>query len=625
MHHPTRAIALALATLGIHNLAHAAEPVLASVVVTATRQPVRSNELLSDTTVLTREDIDRAAPLQTLGELLSNEGGIEFTSRGGPGSPVGIFIRGANAGHTLLLVDGMRIGSATLGEPTIAAIPLAQIERIEVLKGPASSLYGADAIGGVIQVFTRRGDGAPRITASAAAGSWQTRDFNAGVSGGNDTIRYAAFVGSVESRGFNAIRERSNASYNADRDGYGNFNAGARVALTPLAGHEIEVQAFHSKNRREYDSVYYDAFFNARADYDFRSTTAVNSLAASMKNRISERWTSQLRIGRSEDDYRDHDGPDSASKFRTAQDQLLWQNDVRISYGSLLLAAESLRQKIDSTGAYTVDKRTIDSLLAGWSGLFGDHRLQLNLRRDRNSQFGHKTTGGIAYGYQIDERWRLRASLATAFKAPTFNDLYFPDDPLFGGGNPNLQPETARNREIGLNYETARSSVALSLYRNDVKNLIEWRPDDASNPWSPWHPTNVGTARLQGISATAKHVVGALTLRASADLQDHHDVDSGKQLVLRARRHASLGFDHRVSDLSWGATLRTSGARYNDAANTQKLGGYTTLGLLADYRLDRNLTLFARADNVFDRDFELRRDYASAGRGVFVGVRYVPE
>lgn len=604
--------------------AHAADSVLTPIVVTATRQPVRTNELLSDTAILTREDIERARPLQTLGELLAQEGGVEFSSLGGAGSPASMFIRGANSGHTLLLVDGMRVGSATLGEPTISAIPLEQIERIEILKGPASSLYGSDAIGGVIQVFTRQGDGPARVSGSVATGSHGTHEASFGITGANERIRYSARIGTIESDGFNAIRNPRNASYNNDKDGYNNLNFAARVSAMIAAGHEIELQGFHSNNQRHYDAVYYDASFNARTDYDFTARTVVDSVAASMKNRLGENWTSQLRLGRSVDDHNDHDGPGSRSRFRTRQDQLVWQHDVKIPYGALLLAAESLRQGIDSTGTYTVKDRTINSLLAGWTGYLDKHRLQLNLRNDRNSQFGERTTGSAAYGYQLNDRWRLRTSYATAFKAPTFNDLYFPNSPMFGGGNPNLRPESARNREIGLNYESAASQAAITVYRNDVDNLIQWRPDDLADPWSPWHPTNVGAARLQGITLTARHVLGTVTLRGSMDFQDHRDTATDLQLVLRSRRHGTLGFDHRIGKLSWGADLFASGARFNDAANTRKLGGYATLGLHADYRLERSLTLFARAGNLFDRSYELRQDYANAGRTVFVGVRYEP-
>lgn len=596
-----------------------------AIVVTATRQAARANELLSDVSVISREDIEKARPQQTLGELLAQEGGIEFSSQGGPGATSSIYVRGANAGHTLLLIDGMRVGSATLGAPNIAAMPLSQIERIEVLKGSASSLYGSDAIGGVIQVFTRKGEGAPKLGAEVAAGSHRTYETNASVSGQADALRYSVRVGTADSQGFTAIGDRSNGQFNNDKDGYAKRNASANFSVDLAKGHELGVQAFYSRTRNEYDGVYYDPSFNPHVDYNFRSTSVVESYAAYSRNRFTPAWTSLVRIGRSTDDSQDHSSPTARDDFRTHQDQAVWQNDIRIPFGSLLIAAESLRQSIDTSGTYAETERTINSLIAGWTGSFGDHRLQLNARNDRNSQFGNKTTGGGAYGFQIDEQWRVRAALSTGFKAPSFNDLYFPDNPLYGGGNPDLKPETSRNREAGIYYDTAATSASLTVYRNIVSNLIQWRPDDPSDKYSPVHPDNVAKARLQGATLTARQTFGNVTLRASLDVQDHTDETTGKQLILRAKRHGSVGFDHTLGKLTWGAEAFASGARYNDAGNTQRLGGYTTLGLRADYRLDKELTFFARAGNILDKKYELRKDYDTAGRTVFVGVRYQPK
>ena len=597
-----------------------------AIVVTATRQAARANELLSDVSVIDREDIEKARPQQTLGELLAQQGGIEFSSLGGPGATSSIYIRGANAGHTLLLIDGMRVGSATLGAPNIAAMPLAQIERIEVLKGSASSLYGSDAIGGVIQVFTRKGEGAPKLGAELAVGSHRTYEANASVSGQADVFRYSVRVGTADSQGFTAIGDRSNGQFNKDKDGYSNQNASANLSLDLAKGHELGVQAFYSRTRNEYDGVYSDASYNPRVDYNFRSTSVVESYAAYSRNRFTSNWTSLMRVGRSTDDSKDHSSPTARDDFRTHQDQLVWQNDIRIPFGSLLLAAESLRQSIDTSGTFAETERTVNSLIAGWTGSVGDHRLQLNARNDRNSQFGSKTTGGGAYGFQINERWRARAALSTGFKAPSFNDLYFPDNPPYGGGNPELKPETSRNREAGIHYDTAATSASLTVYRNIVSNLIQWRPDDPSDPWNfSWHPDNVGKARLQGATLTGRQAFGNVALRASLDVQNHTDETTGKQLILRAKRHGSVGFDHMLGKLTWGAEVFASGARYNDAGNTQRLGGYATVGLRADYRLDKELTFFAKAGNIFDRKYELRKDYETDGRTVFVGLRYQPK
>ncbi len=602
----------------------AAYPVVAetqgeTVVVTATRQPVRTNELLNDVSVITREEIEKAGPLENLGQLLTQTGGVEFSTAGGRGSATGILLRGANAGHTLVLIDGQRIGSATLGTAAIENIPLAQIERIEILKGSASSLYGSDAIGGVIQIFTKQGDGPARLYGDIGYGTYGTTEANAGVSGKSGAVRYSLRVGGTHSDGFNAIDNRKNAYYNADQDSYENRNATANLALDLSPGHEIGLQTFYSRNRNEYDSQYGN-WPNYRSNFNFHSISTNESYAAYSKNRFTSNWTSLVRIGRSVDDSVNHSAPNKKDAFRTNQDQFVWQNDIRLPIGTLLLAAESLHQSVDTKTKYTEDSRTTNSLLAGWTGSLGNHRLQANIRADDDSQYGHKNTGGAAYGYQINDQWRLRAAASTGFKAPTFNDLYYP-----GAGNPNLKPEESRNREIGVNYETATTSIGFTLYRNDVENLIAWAPVNPNNTWGDWLPYNVGTARLEGGTLTGKQRIGDITLRASLDLQNPKDRDTGNILPQRAREHGTLGFDHAYGKLTWGADLIASGMRYNDKNNTQELDGYATVALRADYRLEKDVTLFARIGNLFNKEYELKQDYETAGRTIFVGVRYQPK
>ena len=590
-----------------------------AVVVTATRQPVRANELLNDVSVITRDDIEKAGPLDNLGQLLTQVGGVEFTTAGGRGSATGIIIRGANTGHTLVLIDGQRIGSATLGTAAIENIPLAQIERVEILKGAASSLYGSDAIGGVIQIFTKQGDGPARLYGDIGYGTYGTTEANAGLSGKSGAVRYSVRIGGTSSEGFNAIDNRKNAYYNSDKDGYQNRNLTANVAVDLAPGHEMGVQTFYSRNKNEYDSQYGN-WPNYRSDYNFHSFSTNESYALYSKNRFTSNWTSLVRIGRSIDDSENHSAPNKKDAFRTNQDQFVWQNDIRLSVGSLLLAAESLHQSVDTKTKYTKDSRTTNSLLAGWTGSFGSHRLQANLRADDDSQYGHKNTGGLAYGYQITDQWRARAAASTGFKAPTFNDLYYP-----GAGNPNLKPEESRNREVGVTYETAATSIALTLYRNDVDNLIAWAPVDPNNTWGDWLPYNVGKARLEGGTLTGKQRIGDFTLRASLDIQNPKDRDTGNLLPQRAREHGTLGFDHAYGKLTWGADVLASGMRYNDKDNKQVLGGYAIVNLRADYRLEKDVSLFARVGNLFDKEYELKRDYETPGRTVFVGVRYQPK
>lgn len=616
-HHPSRrvragtiAIPLLLTPIAAGTLfstsAHAADN--DTVVVTATRQATRSNELLSDVSVITREQIEQAGQT-TIEQLLAQQPGLEYSANGGPGQGSSIFIRGANGNHTLLLVDGQRVGSATTGAANFSGLPLAQIERIEILRGPASSLYGADAIGGVIQVFTKRGDGPARINASTGYGSYGTSDSNVGISGGNDVVSYSLQGGYYETKGFSAIRNPLApwGVYNSDRDGFKRSALSGGLSVRPAPGHEVGLNFVAADGTNQYDN-------GPGNDAGMRQETSSASIYS--RNQLAKDWTSTLRVGQSVDDSTTLRNGIAGSVFRTQQDQVSWQNDVRLPVGKALLAAEYLRQEVASTSTYTITERSIKSLLAGWSVSLGNHRLQANLRRDDNSQFGGKTTGNAAWGYQFTPDWRGHVSYGTAFKAPTFNDLYYPG----GSGNPNLTPESARNAEAGLTWEKGSHRFSATYFKNKVSDLIAWAPVSPGSYL--WTPMNVNQATLSGTSLAYSGSVGAFSGGVSIDLQRARDDETGKRLARRADEQLKAHLAWTSGTLKLGGEWQLVGERYENAANTQKLGGYGLLNLFAERRLDREWTLFARANNVFDKQYELARDYATAGASLFVGIRY---
>jgi vitamin B12 transporter len=433
---------------------HAADTQLDPIVVTATRQATRTNELTSDVSVITREEIDQAGET-TLAQLLARQPGIQYVANGGAGSNSGVFIRGANTNQSIVLIDGQRIGSATSGSAALSRIPLDQIERIEILRGPASSLYGADAIGGVIQIFTRRGEGPVRVNASTGYGSYHTTDTSVGIAGGTELLSYSVQAAYTNTDGFNAINNKKSLFYNRDRDGYYNRNLSASFAVRPAKGQELGVNLLLSKGTNQYDG---NDFGTLGAAQPFSNDQNVGNYSIYSRNRLHQAWTSTLRLGRSTDDSKDYIGNFRDSVFNTTMDLVSWQHDIKLPVGEALLAYEYNRQKVSSTTDYTVTERTINSWLAGWNGNLDQHRLQFNLRHDDNSQFGGKSTGSAAYGYQFTPQWRAHISYGTAFRAPTFNELYFPALFGFAGGNPDLKPETAKNTRSRCQLGAGQSS-----------------------------------------------------------------------------------------------------------------------------------------------------------------------
>ncbi|HRP36005.1 MAG TPA: TonB-dependent receptor [Gammaproteobacteria bacterium] len=589
----------------------AQEQIAAAVVVTATRQDQREDEVLASVSVIDRAQIERAGQ-STLAELLATQPGVQVSTTGGPGSSSSLFIRGTSSKHALLLIDGVRVGSATSGQALFEAIPVGMIERIEILRGAASALYGSDAVGGVVHVFTRKGREGFHPEVFVGYGSNDTVQADASISGGRDRLRYSLSVGHEKTEGFNAKRDParwvsswSGNSYNPDDDGFRNQYVSASASIGFREQDELGVNAYYSDGRNWYDvNDFYDSYIDK----------TLSSASVFMRNRLSDAWSSTVRVGQGLDKTRDKADAGPSSLFESTQKQFVWQHDVHFGGGMLLAAYEYTREVVDGTTRYDQDRRSVNSVLLGWSGQFGAHSLQLNGRYDDNSQFGDKTTGLFAYGYQITPAWGLRGSIGSAFKAPSFNDLYWP-----GSGNPDLRPEVALNREVGLTWEEGAQKVDLTYFNNEVKQLIDWAP----TPSGLWAPSNVGRASFEGVELAYGVSFGGYALKAGVDYLEAEDAD-GKRLPRRARVSGFARIDKHAGAWNWGVEWSGAGYRYEDELNTDRLGGYGLLNAYAHYQLMRDWRLEMRANNVLDKDYQRARGYRTDGANVFVGVRWAP-
>ena len=604
MSHPALRAALAAAIINAFVIVNAAADE-ATVVVTATRQPTRTRELLSDVTLIPRQEIEQAGQ-SSLGELLARQPGLQVVATGGPGAASSVFIRGANSGHTLVLVDGLRFGSSTAGQASIESIPLSQIERIEILRGTASSIYGADAIGGVIQIFTRRGDEAPHLDAYAGYGSYNTVDGSIGYSGAVDDLRFSVRAGRYQSGGFDALGNPP------DQDGFRQDHLTASFGLRLADGGEIAGHLFRSSGVNQAD-------FGNPGDSRINKKAAVYGL--SWSEPATADWTSTVKLGQSVDDQATID-PVSPSLIITRSDQFVWQNDIKLPLGRALLAYEMLREGVvDSLAVLSSDHRRTDSLLAGWGGNVGDHRFQINARRDDSTQYGPRNTGSVSYGYQFSADWRGYAAVGRAFKAPTFGDLYMPTVcfPPFGcfGGNPNLRPEAARNQEAGLTWESGPHRASLVHFDNRISDLIVWAAQ----------PFNVGTASLKGTTLSYDFNDADWQAGGSYTNQKPRDADSGLALLRRPDQQLSVRIARSVGSWRVGGEWQQVGRcdDYDFATNVRvKLGGYGLFNAFAHHALSRELTLELRGNNLTDRKYQQALNFAVPGAAVFVGLRWAP-
>lgn len=594
------------------------------VVITASRIPEPRESALSDVSVITRDEIERAGQ-STLVELLRMQPGIEIESNGGLGMSSAIHLRGTSSQSVVVLLDGLRIGSATLGTTAFEQIAPDQIERIEIVRGPASSLYGSDAVGGVIQIFTRGSDSKPHMSASVGYGSHNTRQAAASINGAIDNTRYALNISSIDSDGISSLR--THAGHDADDDGYRNLSVSGSLSHQIAQGHEIGLQFYDSFSNSEFDD---DSVFPAHQRMIQRGFSITS------RNQIQSWWQSNIRLGEGEDALDSFGSSFGENRIQTYQRQYSWQNDLTLPLGTLTLAYDRLEQHIEANTNFTKTERNNNGWLASYLVDQGAHTFQTSLRRDDNSQFGQHNTGNISYGYRFNQFWRVTGSFGTAFRAPTFNDLYWPFqdfgpvdplDPLGPHftfqGNPNLKPETSRNKEISVVYDEGHHRVSVTAYRNEIKNLLVGSQGLIND-----FPTNVGSATIEGLTLTYEGWLSNFHIRGSGDLQSPKNDDTGNLLTRRARQHAALWVGQNWGNLELGSEVIASGKRYDDSANTRELSGYAVVNLTANYKLKPEWSLNVRANNILDKEYALATlfgtPYNTPNSDVFIGLRWQP-
>lgn len=603
----TRARSASVAACGLCSAvagAQTATQSLEPVVITASRVEQRLMEVLPHTSVVTRTDIERAQAPDVL-SLIARAAGIEIAQLGGVGTQSGLFVRGGETRQVLVLIDGVPLNNLNFSTASLDQMTVGQIDRIEIVRGNVSSLYGAQAVGGVIHVFTRSGARAEPgqgANARVAGGSRGTSQLSGAVDGATERWHYALAASRYETEGQTAIDPRKRPVANPDRDGYDNRSATAGVGFRIAEGHEISLRGFQSRGHVRYDSE-----FGPPTQTDASEQT-IASGSVSLRNALAANWRSQL----------------TASKLRDALDARVtafpyfvtsrsanygWQNDVTVAPGWIATAAiEQLHQDIDSNTAYVRTERTVDALRAGLAGRSGVHQVQLNVRHDKHSDFGAADTYYAGYGVSFTEALRVFASASTAFNAPTFNDLFFPF-----GGNPLLKPEKARSAELGAQFVVPALSVRAAIFSTRTRDLIG---SDAS-----FNRVNIGRASVEGAELSVETFMHTVRVVASLTAQDARDDVNDARLVRRARAFGNLQLSRAFGPIGVEANWRVTGDRLDRVSGQRRiLGGYGVVDLAARWRVDRVWAATLRVSNLADREYENAFGYPGASRAVLVGV-----
>ncbi len=599
---------LAAFLCGFIPLAHATtETSLDEIVVTATRIPQPLAQSLSSVSIITQKDIQNSQAVD-VPSLLKSLAGVEFYQSGGIGKQGSVFMRGTNSNHVLVLLDGVRINSATTGTTAIDQITLDQVERIEVVRGNVSSLYGSEAIGGVIQIFTKRGKGEPAFNVSGGVGSHNTQRLATGFGGEVGSTAFNVQVSKFKTDGVSAINPKIASNVNPDKDGYSNTSLSANVRQALNVNHSLSASIFQSAGDVQFDSS--GSFASAKDVHTSRATLSKWSFASD--NRLSDSWQSKLQLAQGVDDYIGYLNGGQSYYMKTNNRQIGWQNTLAVSsFGSVLLGIENLDQKVMSDTPYAQTTRKVNSLFAGYTGNYSAHQAQANIRQDRYSDFGIANTGLLGYGYAINDAWRATASISTAFKAPTFNELYYP---VNWGGNPNLKPEHSRNKEIGMHYVADGQRINAVYFDNRIRDLIAGYPS-----------MNINQARSDGVELSYAGQFGDTGVKAALTSQNPRDTQTGLALLRRAKTFSNLGVTQQFGTWKVGGEWQYSGARedrdINSGARTT-LASYNLINLTANYDINKQLKLSLRADNLLNQDYMLAHGYNTLGRTIFVGVSY---
>lgn len=596
---------------------------LPDVLISANRQVEARNDSSAANTVFTRDDIDRLQPT-SVNDLLSRVPGVQVAQAGGRGSLPGVYIRGTKAAQSLVLVDGQRIGNSTSGDSNLQHLNIQQIERVEVLRGSRSVIYGSDAIGGVIQIFTRRSAEPglqPRL--QMAFGSNQTWQRSLGLSGGDQNTRFNLGASLDETAGIN----RTHESYPSDGDHDAYRNQALSFSLSHSFNDDIEagLNILDNRGKSEFDNPFGRFDMNTFESVQQKpySDFTVSSVSSYVDARLNDAWQSRVEIGHSENREETRDKlSDEDSVFNTYRDSLNWQNDLQLNeQHSLILGGDWYEDRVNSSTAFDEDSR--------WNrAAFVQHRYraehfstELGLRHDDNQQFGSQNSwsGTLTLPVNVDND--LLLTYSEGFRAPTFNDLYYPDF-----SNPDLKPETSKSYELQWRSQlTETSRLEASVYRTDLEDAIIF--DSQSRP------ENVASARINGFEATLKQELFGWQSNLGVSIIDPQDRDTGHTLARRARRTLNLDLDRQFERLGLGATWQAVSSSYDDENNQQPLGGYGLLGLRSSWTVNREVSLQMKVDNLLDKSYSRalysyqgnQYSYREEGRALMFAVTWTPE
>ena len=592
------------------------------VVVSATRMEQPLSDVLSSVSVITRVDIDKSQA-STLADLLQGEAGFEFGRNGGPGTVTSFFLRGQNSANLVLMVDGVRVQTDSLGSLTQTDMPLSQIERIEILRGNAGALYGDAAIGGVINIFTRKGKGQLMPYGAVSYGTYNTRDLSVGYGGEVDGKSLDLNAGATKSDGFSSMNKQQNTNTNPAANAYSKDNFSLRFENKLNQTLRLGVRVASTKSDTSYDK-------NDASAYALKASN--DTLSVFARQQLNDAWFSTLDLTHAQLKYEDfkNGSPYPASSFNSSyldgkQDALRWGNvyeitkDHKASFGVDLMKDE---YETSGNNGYKINRNT-KGYYGGLTSVLNDWTLQANLRRDQidldntaygtlsNSKIGATSTL-LGAGYQLNSVWKLTGTASTGFRAPTAYDI---------STNTAVKQEEFKSEEAGVVYADTNAYGRLVYFNTRTTNAIGY--DSVS-----YAALNIGETKNSGLEATLRTNWRGYSIKASFTSQDPWNVSENKALERRARHYESIDVSRPMGSYDVGARVYAAGARHDTDWNTYApvtLTGYTLWSFYASRKIDNEWTARVKLENAFDRQYQLAYGYNTPGRGVYATLQYQPK
>ena len=595
---------------------------LDKIVVTATRTPTKTSNVIAQTRVIDSEELQRYQG-QTVTDVLKNQPGINITQSGGMGTASNFYMRGFDSKQVLVIIDGIRYGSISLGSPSLNLLSADQLDRIEILYGASgSSIYGSDAMGGVIQIFTK-GNSVDKSNVSTSIGYGSNNHYQVGVTAQlkNATSSMSLGVSRNETDGFNVIANPESVDYNADDDGFKSTNASLALQHKLSDSLSAGLSALYTDSTTDIDSAG-NAFPNAYSDQKNGSANAYLQYETPLT-------VSKLSYGQSIDKSTSHDANSinyqEGSQYDTTQEQARLETSINAQPGTVIVGAEWLSQKLDASDVldfsgypdpavqtpYDPNDRTVKSAFVGYQLADSYYDLQANYRVDDNSQYGNESTYNLGAAIRPLAGMRIGANYATGFRAPTFNDLYWP-----GFSNPNLKPERTKNTEVFVEYANDAQTSRLTGYYTDAEDLIS-------------NAANISEAKIKGLSLTSDWNMNDFIFGLGYDYLDAKDKTANsasydQQLAYRPKNSGLIyvGYQQPMFD------VRLEAKHTDDriTAENNKLDSYTLLNLSGAVYINPNLRANLRVDNITDEDYTLSSQhgnvYTTEGTSYFGSLTY---